>query len=184
MSDTHNTMKRIGLWALGSMLPKEQVFDRHIRHMARGVTFLVCGGMIIAAAFLAALAGLYMSLITQGMTVAASVAITGVIALLGAAVCFLLADRALGRASRLTDELKVSTPSLPHIKADIDLQEGANVLVNAFLDGFLHRPPMRPRPQADLFDDEDIAELHIEREEYDDKDIIRFRPRNQQREEM
>jgi hypothetical protein len=174
MSDT---MKRVGLWALGAMLPKEQVFARHIRHMARGVTYLVCGGMIIAAAFLAALAGLYIALVDQGLTVAAAVGITGIIALLGATLCFLLAERALDRASRLTEELKISAPSLPNLRADIDLQEGANVLAHAFLDGLLRRPPYRSHAQADLFEERMAGKSEREREYEHDKDIIRFRPR-------
>jgi phosphate/sulfate permease len=184
-----NTIKRLGLWALGALLPRQQVFDRHVRHMARGVTYLVCGGMIVAAVFLALLAGTYVMLVEQGLSVAVSVAITTVLALLGAAICFLLADRSLSRASQLTEELKLTPPPLPKVKADVNLQEGASVLVNAFLDGFRHPHRYRPhsRDQADLFgydEDETIGELHLQNErEYDDKDIIRFRPRHQRHHE-
>lgn len=182
-----DTMKRIALWALGAMLPREQVFDRHIRHMARGVTLLVCGGMIVAAVFLAALAGLSMMLVESGLSTGAAVAITAVIALLGATVCFLLADRSLNRASKLTEELKVSPPKLPRIEADLDLQEGANILVHAFLDGLLpRRSGRRYTAQKDLFDyemDEEIGDVHlrgnvhVEREYDEEKDVIHFRPR-------
>lgn len=181
-------MKRLGLWAMGALLPREQVFDRHLRHMARGVTFLVCGGMIIAAVFLASLAGLTMLLAESGLSTPAAVSITAVIALLAAAVCFLLADRALGRAAHLTEELKMSPPALPRIEAELDLQEGANILLHAFLDGLLpRRKSRRYEAQRDLFDDdradEDIADIHlrgnghVEREYDADKDIIHFRPR-------
>lgn len=184
-----NTVKRIGLWALGALLPRPQVFDRHIRHMARGVTYLVCGGMIIAAIFLALLAAVYGVLIEQGLSVATSAAITITMALLGAIICFLMADRALNRAAHLPEELKMASPALPKIEADLDLQEGASVLLHAFLAGFRgSRPSRRSRVQADLFDDDEdknVAEVHVrtesrvERDYDEDKDIIRFRPRHQ-----
>lgn len=184
-----DTMKRLALAAIGTLLPKQDVFDKHVRHMARGVTFLVCGGMIIAALFLATLAGIYMAMLEQGLSVAVAAAITGTVALLGAIVCFLLADRALNRASHLTEELKVTAPPLPKINANIDLQEGATVLFNAFMDGF-HTPR---NTQEDLFDYAEAlraevkalrreldakSAVNVERQYDEDKDIIRFRPRN------
>ncbi|MCH2546931.1 MAG: phage holin family protein [Alphaproteobacteria bacterium] len=186
-----NTIKRIGYWAIGALLPNQEVFNNHIRNMARGVMFLVCGGMIIAALFLATLAGVYALLLEQGLSVLTSAVLTAVIALMGAALCFLMAERSLNRASRLTEELKITPPSLPTVKADIDMQEGVSVLFNAFIDGFRGRGEVY-RAQADLFDyeDEDIADVHIRHksrhEHYydDDKDIIRFRPRHERRNDV
>ena len=185
----NSTIKRAGLWALGAVLPKQQVLDRHMRHMARGVAYLLCGGIIVATVFLALLAGAYFVLLEQGLTIFSSAAIIITMALLGAVICFLLADRSLHRAARLTEELKISTPALPKIEADVDLQEGASVLINAFLAGFRGSyHTRRPSAQPDLFDEKvepDIGKVHVRSESraepsYDeDKDIIRFRPRHE-----
>lgn len=184
-----NTIKRLGLWALGTLLPKPHILDRHIHHLAWGMAYLVFGGVIVVAIFLGLLAGTYAVLLAQGLSVIAAAAITLTLALLGAAICFLLADRALGRVIQVTNDLKVSSPSLPKIEATLDLQEGVSVLVQAFLAGF--RGPRREKhrydEQADLFEDEEeetIAELHLRTEAHpelskeDDKDIIHFRPRS------
>ena len=193
-------MKKIALWVLGQMLPREEVFDRHIRHLARGVTYLVCGGVVITAIFLALLGALYMALVDQGLSTALAGTLTGIVALLGAAVCFLLADKSLSRASKLTDELKVGTPTLPKIEATLDLQEAANTLLNAFIDGVRGRAgtpyQKHKRLQEDLFErlerleaeleaelEEEAANHRVEREYDENKDIIRFRPRHTRRDE-
>lgn len=193
-----DTMKRLGLWVLGQMLPREEVFDRHIRHMARGVTFLVCGGMIVASVFLAILGMLYIGLVEQGLSAVLAAAITGIVALLGSVICFQMADKSLTKASKLTEELNVSTPSLPKLEANVDLQEGAAVLINAFLDGI--RTPsstayhtkkheelverlemLQAELEAELAAQEDI--VRVEKEYDSDKDIIHFRPKNRRDEE-
>lgn len=191
-----DTMKRIALWVLGLTLPREEVFDRHVRALARGVTYLVCGGVIITAIFLALLGALYMMLLDQGLSATSAGGITGIVALLGAAICFLLADKSLSKASRLTDELRVASPSLPKLEASIDLQTAATTLVNAFIDGFRGRtgtPYQKHKHlQEDLFErlerleaelEEAAAKERVEREYDESKDIIRFRPRQTRRDE-
>lgn len=192
-----DTMKRIALWALGQMLPREEVFDRHIRNMARGVTYLVCGGMIIAAVFLALVGAMYFALIAQGLSIVLSAAITGIVALLGAVVCFLLADKSLSRAAKLTDELTMKPPKLPTLEGSVDLQQGAIALASAFLDGFTERPdtPYQRRKhdalvarleelEAELEAELAAQEAEEEREEVllgNEKDIIHFRARTPRR---
>lgn len=196
-----DTMKRIALWALGQMLPREEVFDHHIRNMARGVTYLVCGGMIIASVFLALVAAMYFALVAQGLSIALSATITGIVALLGAAVCFLLADKSLSRAAKLTDELTVKPPKLPTLEASVDLQQGAVALASAFIDGLTGRPdtPYQRRKheallarleeleaelEAELAAQETAEEFEEELEEEllgNEKDIIHFRARTPRR---
>lgn len=190
-----DTMKRIALWVLGQMLPREEIFDYHIRHMARGVTYLVCGGMIIAALFLAAVGALYFALVAHGLSVPLAASMTTVMALMGAAVCFLLADKSLSRAAKLTEQLTVKPPKLPPLEANIDLQQGAVTLVNAFLDGLRGRmdtshhhrrhrellarlEELEAELEAEIAAQEALAEAEAKRKE-GDKDIIHFRPRDE-----
>jgi hypothetical protein len=186
-----DTMKRLGLWVLGQVLPREEVFDYHVRHMARGVTYLVCGGMIIAAIFLSVLGLMFAALMNQGMTMLLAGVITGVFAVLGAIICFQLADKSLSRASKLTEELNVGTPQLPTVQGSVDLQEGLYTIVNAFVDG-IKGDPVRESQQEynalverlaalemelELAVAEEEARQRVEREYDVDKDIIHFRPR-------
>lgn len=175
MSDT---LKRIGLWTLGRMLPRRRVFAGHIRHLAHGVAWFVCGGVLLAAVFLAVLAGTYSALIVQGISAVIAAVIVGVVAILAGALCFLMAERSLDKAASITDELQMHAPSLPRIQADLDLQEGVTVLFRAFMDGLRGEDHERKKKATAMEEEETIlSRVEVEREYDAEKDIIRFRPR-------
>lgn len=160
------------------MLPRRLVFVHHLRHLARAVAWFVCGGVLLAAVFLALLAGTYTGLIVQGVSAVAAALIVGVVAVMAGALCFLMAERSLDKAASLTDELQMHPPSLPRIQADLDLQEGASVLFRAFMDGFRGHEAQEHKKKTAVQEEETIlSRVEVEREYDSEKDIIRFRPR-------
>lgn len=179
MSDT---LKRIGLWTLGRMLPRRLVFTHHLRHLARAVAWFVCGGVLLAAVFLALLAGTYSVLIVQGVSAIVAAVVVGVVAVMAGALCFLMAERSLDKAASLTDELQMHAPSLPRVQADLDLQEGASILFRAFMDGFRGHEGHEHKKKATVVQEEEtiLSRVEVEREYDSEKDIIRFRPRARQ----
>lgn len=183
MSDT---AKRLGLWALGRVLPRRQEVAFHVRHFAQGLVWFICGGMLLAAVFLAVLAVAYLALVAEGLSVAAAGTIVGVVAVLAMAICFLQAVRSFDKAAAIAENLHLRPPALPRIQADLDLQEGVSVLFNAFMDGLRgHERTERGKKAATAEEEETIlSRVEVEREYDVEKDIIRFRPRARHTDEV
>tara|TARA_B100001564_G_C20649203_1_gene675979 strand:- start:1112 stop:1624 length:513 start_codon:yes stop_codon:yes gene_type:complete len=144
---TFEWIKRIGLGAIGLILPKVSILSSIVRDVRRAMLATVMTGVLLSSCVLLGCLGLYQFLIAQGLSNLAAMSISGGLLLLMTIISGLVAEKYISKAKRIDDTL---TPlDGKYAMSDI----GIEPLFQAFIDG--------------LFEEEGVTKHSVEKHKND-----------------
>lgn len=199
----HSFFKSLAFIALGSMLPKEEELKGHLDHVSKGLILLVTGAMVLGLVVVSLLTGFYFLLVEAGQPNLSAGIITILVACVVAIVCLKRGEAHVKATSNIISSLELHPTKLPILEAQVDVGQAVSSLWNSFVKGYTKQaehPAPTSYDYSNVTDDAELAAMlddlkdlkhKIERERqnlkerirmeaaiHENKDIIRFRPRD------
>lgn len=125
-----NLLKRASLWVLGQALPDAHALRAPARMALTGVVVAAAAGTLLALGVVAALIGMYLYLVGEGVSPGASLLLVGTMGALAGMLTYFIARRRVEDIPSRLDELKMFTPHHHDLLGDL-----FNLVVSGFLEG-------------------------------------------------
>jgi hypothetical protein len=129
-SSTSHLVRRFTLWLLGQALPSSSALHAPVRLALVSVVIAAAAGTLLSLGVVAALVGLYIYLVNQGIAPGAAVALAGGVGVLAGLIAYLGAKRLLSQIPDQFDDLQLFRGH-----AGDFISETVGGLVTSFLDG-------------------------------------------------